>query len=135
MGRGNLRIRRHLRQGAILARAVSAGETASRLHVSLAPPEQLPPMPKVEFRAEARIVECEPGTALRDVCDREKAKIPFGCRNGVCGTCEIEVLEGGSNLSTPVEPETGTIQSYMIPEGHRLACQVKVLGDCSVKPI
>ena len=92
-------------------------------------------MPKIEFRAEGRTVECAPGTPLRDVCDREKARVPFGCRNGVCATCEIEVLAGGQNLSPIVEPERDTIASFGIPEGHRLACQVKVLGDCAVKPI
>lgn len=92
-------------------------------------------MAKVEFRAESRTVECVPGTPLRDICDREKARVPFGCRNGVCGTCEIEVLSGGANLSTIVEPELDTIASFGIPEGHRLACQAKVNGDCAVKPI
>jgi ferredoxin len=92
-------------------------------------------MPKIDFRAEGRVVECDPGTPLRDVCDREKTKVPFGCRNGVCGTCEVEILEGLENLSKMVEPELGTIQAYMIPDGHRLACQAKVLGDCALKPI
>lgn len=92
-------------------------------------------MPKIEFQAEARTVECAPGASLRDVCDREKTKVPFGCRSGVCGTCEIEVVAGGEQLSPIVEPEKGTIAAYLIPAGHRLACQVKVLGDCAVKPI
>ncbi|HKE01411.1 MAG TPA: 2Fe-2S iron-sulfur cluster-binding protein [Planctomycetota bacterium] len=92
-------------------------------------------MPKIELRAEGRIVECAPGTPLRDVCDREKARVPFGCRNGVCGTCEIEILAGAGNLSAIVAPEKETIDSFGIPAGHRLACQAKVLGDCALKPI
>jgi ferredoxin len=92
-------------------------------------------MPKIEFRAEGRTVECEPNTLLRDVCDREKARVPFGCRNGVCATCEIEVLAGGEHLSAIVAPESETLASFGIPAGHRLACQVRVLGDCAVKPI
>lgn len=92
-------------------------------------------MAKVDFRAEGRVVECAPGTPLRDVCDSEKARVPFGCRNGVCGTCEIEVLAGLENLSPVVEPERDTIAAFGIPAGHRLACQAKVNGDCAVKPI
>ncbi|MBL8693581.1 MAG: (2Fe-2S)-binding protein [Planctomycetes bacterium] len=92
-------------------------------------------MPKIEFRAESRTVECAPGTPLRDVCDQSKAKVPFGCRNGVCGTCEVIVMSGSENLSPVVAPEKETIESFGIPKGHRLACQVKVLGDCAVQPI
>lgn len=92
-------------------------------------------MAKVEFVAEGRVVECTPGTSLRDICDREKARVPFGCRNGVCGTCEVIVVSGIENMSTPVDPERDTIAAFGIPHGHRLACQAKVNGDCSVKPI
>lgn len=92
-------------------------------------------MPKIEFTIEGRTVECTPGTRLRDVCDREKARVPFGCRNGVCGTCEIDVLSGRENLSTPVDPERDTLASFGIPDGHRLACQAVVNGDIAVKPI
>jgi ferredoxin len=29
----------------------------------------------------------------------EGAGIPFSCNSGVCGTCQIEVLEGEENLN------------------------------------
>ena len=29
----------------------------------------------------------------------EEAGVPIGCSNGVCGTCEVEVLSGMNNLS------------------------------------
>ncbi len=92
-------------------------------------------MPQIEFRAESRTVSCAPDTPLRDVCDQEKAKVPFGCRNGVCGTCEVIILSGAENLSPIVDPEKDTLASFGIPGGHRLACQARVLGDCALQPI
>ncbi len=42
-------------------------------------------------------IEVEDG---ENICDAiEEAGVPIGCSNGVCGTCEIEVLEGMENLS------------------------------------
>ena len=29
----------------------------------------------------------------------EEAGVPIGCSNGVCGTCEVEVIEGMGNLT------------------------------------
>ena len=49
----------------------------------------------------------------------EEAGVPIGCSNGVCGTCEVEVLEGMNNLSEPNEAETD-----LGMEGNkRLGCQ------------
>ena len=35
----------------------------------------------------------------------EEAGVPIGCSNGVCGTCEVEILEGMENLSEINEEE------------------------------
>ncbi|MBI4406523.1 2Fe-2S iron-sulfur cluster binding domain-containing protein, partial [Candidatus Micrarchaeota archaeon] len=44
-------------------------------------------MARVTFKNDGIIVEVPPGKNLKDACDENGSSIPFGCRNGVCGTC------------------------------------------------
>ena len=54
----------------------------------------------------------------------EEAGVPIGCSNGVCGTCEIEVLEGLENLNEMTEEEED-----MGMEGNkRLGCMCMIKG-------
>lgn len=48
--------------------------------------------------------------------------IVFGCRNGMCRTCESEVLEGMENLSPPNEKE----RMHGLSPTHRLMCQAEI---------
>lgn len=41
------------------------------------------------------------GAPLQNAIDSSKADIMFGCREGSCATCMIEVLSGRENLSRP----------------------------------
>ncbi|MBL8014014.1 MAG: (2Fe-2S)-binding protein [Candidatus Omnitrophica bacterium] len=56
-------------------------------------------------------------TQIADVC--EKHGIPFSCNSGVCGTCQIEVLEGPDNLAELNQEE----KDMAMDRNHRLACQ------------
>lgn len=54
----------------------------------------------------------------------EENGIPIGCSNGVCGTCEIEVIEGMENLS-----ELNVEEKDMGMENNkRLGCQCVING-------
>jgi ferredoxin len=53
----------------------------------------------------------------------EEAGVPIGCSNGVCGTCEIEVLEGMENLS-PITQEENDLG---MEGSKRLGCQCVIL--------
>ena len=57
---------------------------------------------------------------IRDAC--EDLGVPFGCRNGICGTCMIDIVEGEENLSELTEKEHDLDRDRT----HRLACQSKV---------
>jgi ferredoxin len=60
----------------------------------------------------------------------EEAGVPIGCSNGVCGTCEVEVVAGMDNL-TPVNDEERDLGM----EGNkRLGCQCSILhGEVTLK--
>jgi ferredoxin len=49
----------------------------------------------------------------------EGAGIPFSCNSGVCGTCQIEVLEGEDNLNELNKEEL----DLGMDRHHRLSCQ------------
>ncbi len=62
-------------------------------------------------------VEIQDGEKIVDAI--EELGVPIGCSNGVCGTCEIEILEGMENLS-PLNDE----EKDLGMEGNkRLGCQ------------
>jgi ferredoxin len=64
--------------------------------------------------------EIADGTSLAETC--EKAGIPFSCNSGVCGTCQIEVMEGQENLNDLSREE----EDLGMDRNHRLSCQCSI---------
>jgi ferredoxin len=60
------------------------------------------------------------GTLIAEAC--ENAGIPFSCNSGVCGTCQIEILEGADNLDELNREEN----DLAMDRNHRLGCQCKI---------
>ena len=46
-------------------------------------------MPKVTFKDDDLEVEVELDSNLKEVAQNEGASLPFGCEQGICGTCLI----------------------------------------------
>lgn len=61
--------------------------------------------------------EIPDGTCLAETC--EKAGIPFSCNSGVCGTCQIEIIEGADNLGELNKEEL----DLAMDRNNRLGCQ------------
>ena len=62
------------------------------------------------------------GERIDAVC--EDAGIPFSCNSGVCGTCQIEILEGAENLGELNEEES----ELGMDRNNRLSCQCAIKG-------
>jgi ferredoxin len=105
-------------------------------------------MPKVVFVNEKQEIEVEPGANLRQAARKAGIQIYQGpdrflnCRGlGLCGTCKVLVKQGMENLSPPTLRERLNFRLHpltvMARIGHedemRLACQVRVLGDCTIE--
>lgn len=69
---------------------------------------------------------CNDGDRLQDVIDKAGADIMFGCREGSCATCMIQVTDGMGNLNAPTEAEQTTLLPEELEQGVRLACQCRV---------
>jgi len=87
-------------------------------------------MPTIEFEgvglAADKLAEAPDGGDLVDICDRVLAPIPFSCRSASCGTCHIDVLEGGQLLEAPSAEEADLLDILDGPPTSRLACQARV---------
>ncbi|MGL1901688.1 MAG: (2Fe-2S)-binding protein [Fibrobacterales bacterium] len=66
---------------------------------------------------EGKTQEVEDGAKIQQAA--EELGVSFGCQNGVCGACEIEVVSGSENLEEPTEAE----EDYGVSGSTRLACQ------------
>jgi His-Xaa-Ser system protein HxsD len=81
---------------------------------------------KIVYKGKGHVIR--EGEELIDVC--EKLGVQFGCKNGTCGTCKIEIINGSENISelTEVEKELGGDNKT------RFACQCKMgNGDIEIK--
>lgn len=87
-------------------------------------------MAKIKYTNSDEEVELSDGACLKDAVDEKGWGVPFGCEDGVCGTCIVNVTAGAENLSEIEEKEKMTLAAMGLDDGeHRLACQCKVKGD------
>jgi ferredoxin len=52
------------------------------------------PADTVVFLHSDKVCEVSAGNSLLDVAEMNGVQIPYGCRQGVCGTCATRVLSG-----------------------------------------
>lgn len=84
-------------------------------------------MAKVTFKTDNLTLEVPAGKNLKEVCDENGASIPFGCRNGVCGTCLSTVHKGKDGLVSADDNEKMTLEGFGCkPPEKRLVCQCKM---------
>ena len=84
-------------------------------------------MAKVTFKNDNLTVDVPAGKSIKDVCDENACSIPFGCRNGVCGTCLSTITKGKENLKPAEENEKMTLEGFGAnPPEKRLLCQCKM---------
>jgi ferredoxin len=58
--------------------------------------------------------------------------LKFGCQNGTCGVCIIQVLENLNHLSSLTKQEKTTLSAQQIHSCCRLACQCALLDSVVV---
>ena len=66
--------------------------------------------------------QVEDGSQILEAC--ESLGVPFGCQDGLCGTCIVTVDEGMENLSGKNDKE----QEMGLAGDQRLACQCVLNG-------
>lgn len=89
-------------------------------------------MATILFEDDNLEVQAPIGTGLRDLAQNEGSSIPFGCEQGICGTCFSNIESGMECLSAMEEQEKETLEALGGTEGQRLVCQCRVEKDGTV---
>lgn len=88
-------------------------------------------MPKVTFTDDDLTIDAELDANLRDLAQAEGASIPFGCEQGICGTCLMKP-DDETALSDIDDQERETLDAMGAEDGERLACQCRVQSDVDI---
>ena len=85
---------------------------------------------RVRFEPAGFEVDAKPGEAIMDITDvNPAADVPYSCRAATCGTCRVEVVEGGEALSTADAFELEVLDMFGdTPDRVRLCCQARLVG-------
>lgn len=73
------------------------------------------------FKDTEQEVEVEDGAPIKEAC--EQAGVIFGCEDGYCGTCRLQIGEGSENLMPKNKNEMDLTGN---DPKRRLACQCKI---------
>ncbi|WP_185234684.1 2Fe-2S iron-sulfur cluster-binding protein [Teredinibacter franksiae] len=91
---------------------------------------------KVTFFESGDHIVLPVNTNLTSVEEYVDDEIPFSCRSGCCGSCVIEITSGEQKVSPATNDEITFLDSLGYQgDAFRLACQCKILGDITIKPI
>jgi ferredoxin len=81
-----------------------------------------------------KAVNAEVGDNLLDLAKLQPAHIGFVCGGkGLCGTCELKVLEGASALTKPTRVENDWLAPRRLQQGYRLACQTEIKSEGTIR--
>lgn len=80
--------------------------------------------------------EIPKGGSLLDICHDNPGMIPFRCKQGICGTCQVKIINGIQNISAPAEAEINFLEKLGKSDNViRLACQIRAYGDIELEPV
>ncbi len=85
---------------------------------------------RVEIINDFLAINVKMGSTIQDIVEASGSALPFGCRNGECGTCIVEVESGVEFLSPKTEKEFKVIKEICVDTcapNYRLSCQMKIV--------
>ncbi len=91
-------------------------------------------MPIVTFLPSGKSIEVALNTTLFNAALTAGLPVASSCNaEFVCGRCNMQVVEGGGNLSAQTDFERRLLRKEKNSEADRISCQTRVRGDCTVK--
>ncbi len=82
---------------------------------------------RVEIVNDFLAINVKQGDTIQDIVEKAGSGLPFGCRDGECGTCIVEVESGMEYLSPVTDKEKKVLQNLgLTTEKTRLSCQMKI---------
>lgn len=83
---------------------------------------------RVEIVNDFLAINVKPGKTIQDIVEASGSALPFGCRDGECGTCVVTIESGMEFLSDVTDKEVAVMK--MLNETNpkaRLSCQMKIV--------
>ncbi len=87
-------------------------------------------MPTITLRPSGLQFQTEDGEAVLIAALRQGYILPYGCKNGACGTCKAKILEGSVDYGAYQKKALTDLEKEM---GKALLCQAKPLGDLVIE--
>ncbi|NCO00534.1 MAG: 2Fe-2S iron-sulfur cluster binding domain-containing protein [Epsilonproteobacteria bacterium] len=83
---------------------------------------------RVEIVNDFLAINVKPGKTIQDIVEASGSALPFGCRDGECGTCIVTIESGMEFLSDVTEKEKVVMKTLneSNPKA-RLSCQMKIV--------
>lgn len=83
---------------------------------------------RVEIINDFLAINVKPGKTIQDIVEASGSALPFGCRDGECGTCVVLIESGMEFLSPMTDKEKAVMKTIgeTSPKA-RLACQMKIV--------
>lgn len=83
---------------------------------------------RVEIINDFLAINVKPGKTIQDIVEASGSALPFGCRDGECGTCVIMIESGMEYLSDVTDKEVKVLKEVgeQNPKA-RLGCQMKIV--------
>ncbi|MFZ5558925.1 MAG: CDP-6-deoxy-delta-3,4-glucoseen reductase [Pseudomonadota bacterium] len=85
---------------------------------------------QVTIRPSGHSFHCQPGETVLEAALREGFALPYGCRNGACGTCKGKVLEGEIDLGPHQETALTGVERQV---GMALFCSARPRTDLVIE--
>jgi len=84
---------------------------------------------RVEIMNDFLAINVQPGKTIQDIVEASGSALPFGCRDGECGTCVVMIESGMEYMSEINDKEKAVLKTLneSNPKA-RLACQMKVVA-------
>jgi 2Fe-2S ferredoxin len=90
-------------------------------------------MPTITFIPSKKTVDVEKGTTLFDAAVKAGLPVASSCSAAfICGKCNLQVIEGGDQLSRQTNSEKSVLRRDKNPETDRISCVTKAYGDCTI---
>ena len=84
---------------------------------------------RVEIVNDFLAINVKEGSTIQDIVEASGSALPFGCRDGECGTCVVEVETGMEFLSPKTDKEIKVMKEICYgpcTPNSRLSCQMKI---------
>lgn len=83
---------------------------------------------RVEIMNDFLALNVKPGKTIQDIVEASGSALPFGCRDGECGTCVV-MIESGMEFVSPITDKEVAVMKTLneaSPKA-RLSCQMKIV--------